>query len=113
MQLNQTEIRLVAQVENVKPVKSNPNKGEFFEGSLLLIPFCFLCIWTIAILARVPKFSSKERLVLKQHSKIPCRGCRFFNSNPYLRCAIRPVDALTEQAIDCSDYCGEKSEAAK
>ncbi|MCU0568805.1 MAG: hypothetical protein MUF49_19680 [Oculatellaceae cyanobacterium Prado106] len=36
---------------------------------------------------------------------IPCRNCRYFSGNPYLYCATRPGAALTQEAIDCQDYC--------
>lgn len=42
---------------------------------------------------------------LQQLNEIPCSNCRFFSSNPYLKCAVHPAIALTKQAIDCADYC--------
>ena len=35
---------------------------------------------------------------------IPCRHCRFYKDNRYLRCAKHPTTVLTKQAIDCLDY---------
>ncbi len=40
-------------------------------------------------------------------SQIPCRNCKFFSKNQYLKCAVRPFTVLTAQAADCSDYCGK------
>lgn len=37
-------------------------------------------------------------------SAAPCPSCRFFSRNIYIRCAVRPTDVLTQQAIDCPDY---------
>ncbi|MCU0533070.1 MAG: hypothetical protein MUD14_04130 [Hydrococcus sp. Prado102] len=37
-------------------------------------------------------------------SQVPCRKCRFFSSNPYLRCAVHPSIVLKAEAKDCSDY---------
>ena len=34
-----------------------------------------------------------------------CHRCRYFSDNRYLKCALHPETALTEQAIDCRDYC--------
>lgn len=42
---------------------------------------------------------------VRQSHQIPCRKCRFFSGNHYLKCAIQPSVALTEKAIHCSDYC--------
>lgn len=39
---------------------------------------------------------------------IPCKKCRFFSSNPYIKCAVHPCIALTEKAINCSDYLPEE-----
>ena len=37
--------------------------------------------------------------------KTPCCRCRYFSNNSYLKCALHPETALTEQAVDCRDYC--------
>ncbi|MCL1473143.1 hypothetical protein [Argonema antarcticum] len=47
---------------------------------------------------------------VKPYHQIPCRKCRFFSGNHYLKCAIQPSVALTEQAIHCSDYCPQDDE---
>jgi hypothetical protein len=41
---------------------------------------------------------------VKYFSQVPCRKCRFFSSNPYLRCAVHPSIVLKPEARDCSDY---------
>jgi hypothetical protein len=61
---------------------------------------------TIAMLiyARSPKRkqnSSKVRLPLT----ITCSRCRYFNDNHYLKCALHPVTVMTEEAVECKDYC--------
>ena len=39
----------------------------------------------------------------KMH-QIPCSSCQFFTGNYELKCTIHPEVALTEAAIDCSDF---------
>ena len=39
--------------------------------------------------------------------RIPCRNCRFFDKNQYLKCAVRPFTVLTRQAVNCSDFCSK------
>ena len=97
---------LVAVQPEAKPFKAtNTHNVQVPQGALILIPLCFACAWAIAVrLSHLPKISRDKHLSLKRHSKIPCRSCQFYSNNPYIRCAIRPTDALTEQAIDCSDY---------
>ncbi|PIG92388.1 hypothetical protein [Gloeocapsopsis sp. IPPAS B-1203] len=40
----------------------------------------------------------------KQMHRIPCSGCQFFTGSYQLKCTVRPDSALTEEAIDCSDF---------
>ncbi|MBW4470739.1 MAG: hypothetical protein KME45_10105 [Stenomitos rutilans HA7619-LM2] len=77
--------------------------------TLILVPLSLLALWAIAVLW----FSqhTKRHITVRQKEdgrklfkRVPCRQCRFFKDNPYLKCAIRPSDALTAQAIDCADY---------
>jgi hypothetical protein len=42
---------------------------------------------------------------VKLPSKIICSRCRYFNDNHFLKCAPHPVTVMTEQAVDCLDYC--------
>lgn len=42
--------------------------------------------------------------IVKQLSPAPCRNCRFFSSNAFLKCAVQPSIVLTAKAVDCSDY---------
>ena len=37
-------------------------------------------------------------------SQIPCKRCRFFSNNPYLKCAVQPIIAMTKEAIDFSEF---------
>ncbi|KJH69704.1 hypothetical protein UH38_22540 [Aliterella atlantica CENA595] len=40
----------------------------------------------------------------KRSSQIPCKLCRFFSHNYYLKCAVHPDLALKAEAINCPDY---------
>lgn len=42
---------------------------------------------------------------VKQGQRVPCKNCRYYSNNFYLKCAVRPSDALTDRAADCSDFC--------
>jgi hypothetical protein len=33
-----------------------------------------------------------------------CYQCKFFNNNPYLKCAVNPSTVLTAEAKNCPDY---------
>lgn len=105
------ETPLVTAQPEVRQFKTNTHEVQVPHGALVLIPLCFAAAWAIAVaLAGMPKISREQKLSLKRHSKIPCRNCQFYSNNPYIRCAIRPTEALTEQAIDCSDYSAREEE---
>jgi hypothetical protein len=46
----------------------------------------------------------------KSSPKLPCSNCRFFGSNPYLKCAVHPSKALKSEAMNCSDYWSQDSD---
>ncbi len=48
-------------------------------------------------------FCVKRRRV-KMARNSPCQNCRYFDSNPFLHCALHPTDALSNQSKDCLDY---------
>lgn len=41
---------------------------------------------------------------LQARARIICDGCKYFNKNNYLQCALQPKTVMTEQSIDCQDY---------
>ncbi|PSB39849.1 hypothetical protein C7B69_01275, partial [filamentous cyanobacterium Phorm 46] len=47
----------------------------------------------------------QHSFIFKPHPKTLCHRCRYFSDNSYLKCALHPATALTEQAVDCRDYC--------
>jgi hypothetical protein len=73
-------------------------------GSVFLIVGFWSCllliIWKRSRLLR----DGKSSLFAKKSSKIPCRKCRFYSDNNFLKCAVQPDIACTEEANNCSDY---------
>ncbi|AFY96933.1 hypothetical protein [Chamaesiphon minutus] len=82
----------------------------FTDSDTAFVIISFAVFWTIGIFiyACIPKsrqhFSSFKP-PLKPPLKTPCHRCRYFSNNHYLKCALHPETALTEQAVDCRDYC--------
>jgi hypothetical protein len=85
------------------------------DGVLLAIPICsIIVIATISfIVSDIWKVArSGNRIVTINHFKqVPCRNCRFFTNNYYLKCAVHPHTALTKQAVDCPDYSPQDEES--
>jgi hypothetical protein len=86
---------------------SNQESLLFFSTSLIAIA----TVGTLAILAIVGKrmrwrknLDSPKITHKTNHSQVSCENCRFFNNNPYIKCAIHPSTVLTAQAKDCNDY---------
>jgi hypothetical protein len=77
-----------------------PNAGIF----LIFIDFAvILAILVFPFLQELSKFKMNS-IPFVRASRIPCRNCRFLSSSSYLKCAVHPTTALTEEAIACPDY---------
>ena len=83
------------------------------DTSLPLAPsVAWETIVSLAIISTIGVLISAGISNRKQHSsrvKLPspirCSRCQYFNNNHFLNCALHPVTVLTEQAVDCQDYC--------
>jgi hypothetical protein len=75
--------------------------------SQILIPICFISAWLFLLTLGSSIYSACNDTAAraKQMHKIPCTNCQFFTNDYRLKCTIQPTIALTEQAIDCRDYC--------
>lgn len=87
-------------------------QGENINYGLLIFPFIsFMIAWAIVVF--IVSISSKftqnrnkaEIVTSKLEEQVPCRKCRYFHNDHYLKCAVHPYTALTKQALNCSDYC--------
>ncbi|PSB24508.1 hypothetical protein [Stenomitos frigidus] len=88
--------------------KTAPPINTLSNSTLILVPFGLIVLWTIALIVsklqkKRQRHGSTKEFDQKPHA-VPCRHCIFFKNNPYLKCAINPIDALTVNAIDCADY---------
>lgn len=76
---------------------------------LFLAPICFMIVWAVVVftVAALCKVADKKGGIatINRFEQVPCRNCRFFSNSHHLKCAVHPSTALTEQALDCSDYC--------
>lgn len=79
------------------------------NSTLVLVPFGLIVLWTIALVGFNLQRKRQRHNIGKKpghrpYHAVPCRSCIFFKNNPYLKCAINPIDALTAEAIHCTDY---------
>lgn len=72
----------------------------------VLVPLCFLFAWSLTLLTFWSLWSAARDGISKVKTlhQIPCAGCQFFTGDYHLKCPVRPMIALSEEAINCSDY---------
>ena len=68
---------------------------------------CFVTIWGLffMMLWSMWKAACIGIANVKRLHQIPCADCRFFTNDFRLKCTVHPTCALTEEAINCSDFC--------
>jgi hypothetical protein len=83
-------------------VQTDPATGEVFS----MMIFSILMGLALSFLTIGLKNSKTNGEIIKHKpfKKLPCHSCKFFNKNPYLKCAVRPNIALTKEANNCQDY---------
>jgi hypothetical protein len=84
-----------------------PNKAIASDVAWLLLPIWFLIIviiFTFAV-SELAKAAREGVAHLRYAQRTPCKQCRFFSGNFYLKCAVHPSTVLTEKAVNCPDYC--------
>jgi hypothetical protein len=76
------------------------------DVTLVMVPLCFIAAWAALayVISDTWKTNRKEVESNSSLSQSPCKKCRFFNSNPYIKCAVHPHVAMTQAAQDCADY---------
>jgi hypothetical protein len=73
----------------------------------VLAPVCFVTIWGLFFFLLWSSWISARMGIatVKRLHQIPCADCRFFTNDFRLKCTVYPTYALTEEAINCSDFC--------
>lgn len=82
--------------------KASPEDGSWWASSLSLLTLLGIFVLLVRSISR--KHQGKYLSVSRQSPQIPCQNCRFYNKNPYIKCAVHPHTASTKEATDCTDY---------
>lgn len=104
------ESMTVIEIESIPSesvTKTNGSNTAIDYHPLLWLPItiCLAIASTAFFLLIKPKKSIDETLKTSNATdRISCRQCQFFTRNPHLYCTVRPFDAMTEKAVDCSDF---------
>nr|WP_072040827.1 hypothetical protein [Tolypothrix bouteillei] len=70
-----------------------------------LLCFITICVLTVFMLWSMWRAAGIGFATIKRLHQIQCSNCRFFTGDYRLKCTIHPIFALTEEAINCSDFC--------
>jgi hypothetical protein len=75
-------------------------------SDLAMQMLCLITAWAIIICFGWSIFLATKNGIynVKRLHRIPCSECRFFTGVYQLKCPVHPKIALTEEAINCSDY---------
>ncbi|MBE9051465.1 hypothetical protein IQ243_13745 [Nostocales cyanobacterium LEGE 11386] len=105
----------IAENRNISQVTQNEVKQEQIQQdslnipdiALTLSPVALIFSWVIffLILQKIRTLlDNKMVFTVKGLHQVPCRNCRFYANNHYLKCAVQPTIVLTEEAKDCPEY---------
>ena len=105
--LNQVTLTETKLSEADLPTKTPPINEADITVLVLLFWITFLGIISLVLFKFCPKLGLARirGLTSGLFPPVPCRNCRFFANNQYLKCAVHPSTVLTAQATNCSDYC--------
>ncbi len=104
-QVNLVEVRQLMVTDN----SHKPSIGFLSSLIMFVTPIFVVLLWTsiaLMVSADVRKLA-RNRTTDSRLSILPCRTCQFFHDSHHLNCAVHPTTVLTEQALECNDYCSE------
>lgn len=107
----QENLELV-KIVDVRPNKEKINVEEQYESTsynsemLLTVIYFFVFAVSLIVIKSFKSYQTEKNQAAtsKRSTQIPCKLCRFFSSNSYLKCAVHPDMALQAEAINCPDY---------
>lgn len=86
---------------------------QVLEPILSLIFFIGICTLSIFLLWSIWVSAHTGIANVKRLHQIKCVDCRYFTNDFRLKCTVHPTDALTEEAINCSDFCDKNQPVRK
>ncbi|MEC4816105.1 MAG: hypothetical protein SAK29_22960 [Scytonema sp. PMC 1069.18] len=108
------EVELVQARPDVTPPYSKRvvENSNTLNAIMFLLPFSLITFWLLIAFKLLNTLNSANNKIATFNilTKVPCRNCQYFANNPFLKCAVRPDTALTEEAMNCPDYCPKKGQ---
>lgn len=114
LQTNVINHRNLRQLSQSKPKieQAQPNELTIPDVVISLSPLGFIFGWIVFFIAlrKIRTFlDTKMVFTIKGLDKVPCKNCKFYSNNHYLKCAVNPSIVLTEEAMNCSEYSPTKN----
>ncbi|BAY28723.1 hypothetical protein NIES2107_05550 [Nostoc carneum NIES-2107] len=97
---------------DVKYESAKPNQFNIPDVAISLTPLALLISWIVFFLMLRKSqaiVDNKRFFIINGIKKVPCKNCKFYSNNHYLKCAVNPSLVMTEEAKDCSEYLPDKS----
>jgi hypothetical protein len=99
-------------IETSNSVLLSQRRMDNLDNSPLMQPVAWEAMASLVLLSTIGVLIYACIPKRKQHSSkvslpitIKCFSCQYFNDNHYIECALHPLIVMTEQAVDCKDYC--------
>ncbi|MBD2492967.1 hypothetical protein [Nostoc sp. FACHB-280] len=116
--LSKTEVKKTIEINNSylshtdRPTeKTQPQDLNIPATALYLSPVGLLCSWVVFFLIlRKIKILLDNKMVFSVNPlhQVPCKNCRFYANNHYLKCAVQPSIVLTDEAKNCTEFSDKK-----
>ncbi|MEA5616777.1 hypothetical protein VB711_02835 [Cronbergia sp. UHCC 0137] len=103
--------KIETEQSEIKQTTAQQDNLSIPDLAVSLTPLGFVFIWAIILLIlQKIRANLDEKMVFSINGlhKVPCKNCKFFSNNHYLKCAVKPDIVMTEEAINCSEYCPKR-----
>jgi hypothetical protein len=103
---------MIAKSITIQPSNSfPPNQRRIENWDVAFQIISLMILSTLGILICAGIFNIRQHSVsFNSDLKVPCRRCRYFSDNQFLKCTLHPATVMTGQAVDCRDYCPHHAE---
>ncbi|OCQ94437.1 hypothetical protein BCD64_07055 [Nostoc sp. MBR 210] len=116
-----TEVKKTIEIHNAhlsrrdyQTEKTQPQDLNIPAATLYLSPIGLLFSWVIffLILRKIKRFlDNKMVFSVNNLHQVPCKNCRFYSNNHYLKCAVQPSIVLTDEAKNCTEFSDKKDKS--
>ncbi|BAY12759.1 hypothetical protein [Calothrix sp. NIES-2098] len=97
---------------DVKYESAKSNNFTIPDVAISLTPLALLISWLVFFLMLRKSqmgVDNKRIFIINSLHKVPCKNCKYYANNHYLKCAVQPSLVMTEEAKDCPEYLPCKS----